>query len=172
MTLVPPGCGSQRESQLWDIERLWTDQFDWVVRETDHVLSPITSHPDASSRPHVPRQVVGRVSSCSMLGVVGSACLEVDFEGLVPGGGLVGARGVVFDAVVLGLLDQRQCVGDVVEEQAFVLQRREPAFRGPALAWCPHPCADVSQFRVRCDEQLEVQRPKRATIIGHNRDHG
>ena len=102
-----------------------------------------------------------------MLGVVGSACLEVDFEGLVPGGGLVGARGVVFDAVVLGLLDQRQCVG-----QAFVLQRREPAFPGLVLVWCSDPCADVSQFRVRGDEQLEVQRPERATIIGHDRDHG
>ena len=101
-----------------------------------------------------------------------AGAVEMDFEGPVPGDGFVRAHGVVFDAVVLSSLDQRQCVGDVAWEQALVSQRSEPAFPGPVLAWCPGPCADMPEFGVAHDEQFEVQRPERATIIGHNRDHG
>lgn len=53
---------------------------------------------------------------------------EVDLEGPVPGDRLVRALGVVLDAVVFRSFDQGQRVGDLVEEQAFVLQRAEPAF--------------------------------------------
>lgn len=28
-----------------DIEQLWTDQFDWVQREMDYAVFPITIHP-------------------------------------------------------------------------------------------------------------------------------
>ena len=34
-----------------DIEQLWADQFDWVVREMDYAVFPITIHPDVSGRP-------------------------------------------------------------------------------------------------------------------------
>ena len=53
---------------------------------------------------------------------------EVDFEGPVPGDGFVRANGVVFDAVVLGSLDECEGVGDVAWEQALVFQCPEPAF--------------------------------------------
>ncbi|WOQ16467.1 polysaccharide deacetylase [Raineyella sp. W15-4] len=36
-----------------DIEDLWRDQFDWVYRELDYAVFPITIHPDVSGRPQV-----------------------------------------------------------------------------------------------------------------------
>ena len=36
-----------------DIEQLWRDQFDWVYRECDYAVFPITIHPDVSGRPQV-----------------------------------------------------------------------------------------------------------------------
>jgi peptidoglycan/xylan/chitin deacetylase (PgdA/CDA1 family) len=36
-----------------DIEELWRDQFDWVYREYDYAVFPITLHPDVSGRPQV-----------------------------------------------------------------------------------------------------------------------
>jgi len=36
-----------------DIEQLWRDQFDWVYRELDYGIFPITIHPDVSGRPQV-----------------------------------------------------------------------------------------------------------------------
>jgi peptidoglycan/xylan/chitin deacetylase (PgdA/CDA1 family) len=36
-----------------DIEVLWRDQFDWVYRELDSAIFPITIHPDVSGRPQV-----------------------------------------------------------------------------------------------------------------------
>ena len=53
---------------------------------------------------------------------------EVDVVGSVPGDGLVGADGVVVDAVVLGVRDEVQGVVDLFEEEAFVLQGAEAAF--------------------------------------------
>jgi peptidoglycan-N-acetylglucosamine deacetylase len=35
------------------IEQLWRDQFDWVYRELDYAVFPITIHPDVSGRPQV-----------------------------------------------------------------------------------------------------------------------
>jgi hypothetical protein len=34
-----------------DIEQIWRDQFDWVYREMDYAVFPITIHPDVSGRP-------------------------------------------------------------------------------------------------------------------------
>ena len=34
-----------------DIEQMWRDQFDWVYREMDYAVFPITIHPDVSGRP-------------------------------------------------------------------------------------------------------------------------
>ena len=36
-----------------DLEELWRDQFDWVHREMDYAVFPITIHPDVSGRPQV-----------------------------------------------------------------------------------------------------------------------
>jgi peptidoglycan/xylan/chitin deacetylase (PgdA/CDA1 family) len=36
-----------------DIEELWRDQFDWVYREYDYAVFPITIHPDVAGRPQV-----------------------------------------------------------------------------------------------------------------------
>ncbi|MCL6442442.1 MAG: polysaccharide deacetylase [Alicyclobacillus sp.] len=36
-----------------DIEQLWRDQFDWVYREFDYAVFPMTVHPDVSGRPQV-----------------------------------------------------------------------------------------------------------------------
>lgn len=36
-----------------DIEEMWRDQFDWVYREHDYAVFPITIHPDVSGRPQV-----------------------------------------------------------------------------------------------------------------------
>ena len=36
-----------------DIEQMWRDQFDWVYREYEYAIFPITIHPDVSGRPQV-----------------------------------------------------------------------------------------------------------------------
>jgi len=36
-----------------DIEQLWRDQFDWVYREYEWAIFPLTVHPDVSGRPQV-----------------------------------------------------------------------------------------------------------------------
>ena len=36
-----------------DIEEIWRDQFDYVYREYDYAVFPITIHPDVSGRPQV-----------------------------------------------------------------------------------------------------------------------
>lgn len=36
-----------------DIEQMWKDQFDWVYREYDYAVFPMTIHPDVSGRPQV-----------------------------------------------------------------------------------------------------------------------
>jgi peptidoglycan/xylan/chitin deacetylase (PgdA/CDA1 family) len=36
-----------------DMEQLWRDQFDWVYREMDYAIFPLTIHPDVSGRPQV-----------------------------------------------------------------------------------------------------------------------
>jgi peptidoglycan/xylan/chitin deacetylase (PgdA/CDA1 family) len=35
------------------VEELWRDQFDWVYREYDYAVFPMTIHPDVSGRPQV-----------------------------------------------------------------------------------------------------------------------
>jgi peptidoglycan/xylan/chitin deacetylase (PgdA/CDA1 family) len=36
-----------------DLEEIWRDQFDWVYREYDYAVFPLTIHPDVSGRPQV-----------------------------------------------------------------------------------------------------------------------
>jgi peptidoglycan-N-acetylglucosamine deacetylase len=36
-----------------DLETMWNDQFDWVYREMDYAVFPVTLHPDVSGRPQV-----------------------------------------------------------------------------------------------------------------------
>jgi peptidoglycan/xylan/chitin deacetylase (PgdA/CDA1 family) len=35
------------------LEEIWRDQFDWVYREYEYAVFPITIHPDVSGRPQV-----------------------------------------------------------------------------------------------------------------------
>ena len=35
------------------LEEIWRDQFDWVYRENDYAVFPITIHPDVAGRPQV-----------------------------------------------------------------------------------------------------------------------
>jgi peptidoglycan/xylan/chitin deacetylase (PgdA/CDA1 family) len=35
------------------LEEMWRDQFDWVYREMDYAVFPITIHPDVAGRPQV-----------------------------------------------------------------------------------------------------------------------
>jgi peptidoglycan/xylan/chitin deacetylase (PgdA/CDA1 family) len=35
------------------LEEMWRDQFDWVYRENDYAVFPITIHPDVAGRPQV-----------------------------------------------------------------------------------------------------------------------
>jgi peptidoglycan/xylan/chitin deacetylase (PgdA/CDA1 family) len=37
----------------YDIETMWREQFDWVYREMDYAVFPITIHPDVAGRPQV-----------------------------------------------------------------------------------------------------------------------
>jgi peptidoglycan/xylan/chitin deacetylase (PgdA/CDA1 family) len=36
-----------------DMESMWRDTFDYIYREHDHAVIPMTIHPDVSGRPHV-----------------------------------------------------------------------------------------------------------------------
>ena len=36
-----------------DLEEIWRDQFDWVYREHDYAVFPLTIHPDVSGKPQV-----------------------------------------------------------------------------------------------------------------------
>lgn len=36
-----------------ELEQIWRDQFDWVYREMDYAVFPLTIHPDVSARPQV-----------------------------------------------------------------------------------------------------------------------
>ena len=36
-----------------ELEQIWRDQFDWVYREMDYAVFPLTIHPDVSGRPQV-----------------------------------------------------------------------------------------------------------------------
>ena len=51
-----------------DIEQMWRDEFDWVYREMDYAIFPITIHPDVSGRPQVLlmlERLVGHINSHS-----------------------------------------------------------------------------------------------------------
>jgi hypothetical protein len=37
------------------MEQLWRDPFDWVYREYDWAVFPLTIHPDVSGRPNTER---------------------------------------------------------------------------------------------------------------------
>ena len=37
----------------YDSEAIWREQFDWVYREMDCAVFPVTIHPDVSGRPQV-----------------------------------------------------------------------------------------------------------------------
>jgi hypothetical protein len=35
------------------LEEIWRDQFDWVYREMEYAVFPITIHPDVAGKPQV-----------------------------------------------------------------------------------------------------------------------
>jgi len=47
---MPNSHGWITGSQL---EEIWKDQFDWVYRNLDYAVFPITIHPDSAGKPHV-----------------------------------------------------------------------------------------------------------------------
>src|SRR5699024_12761377 len=94
------------------------------VQHTAPQRAPASSWPAASSWQDL--------FSCEV-GDGGVGQPQVDLRGPVPRDRFVRAGVVVLDAVVLRALNQGQGVGDVVEEEPFVLQRPESAFAGPVL---------------------------------------
>ena len=57
-----------------DIGQMWQDQFDWVYREYDYAIFPMTIHPDVSGRPQVllmHERLIEHISSHSALGNLG-----------------------------------------------------------------------------------------------------
>lgn len=53
MMFITQSPNSHGIVNLRDIEQIWNDQFDWVYREMDYAVLPITLHPDVSGRPQV-----------------------------------------------------------------------------------------------------------------------
>jgi hypothetical protein len=58
---------------------------------------------------------------------MGGGGAGVDVVGAVPGEGLVGADGVVVMPVVLGVTEEVEGVGELLEEELLVLQGAEAA---------------------------------------------
>ena len=45
------------------IEKMWCDQFDWVYREYEYAVFPMTIHPDVSGHPARPDDVGAALQS-------------------------------------------------------------------------------------------------------------
>lgn len=71
---------------------------------------------------HCPASSSWQVLGLGKVGDDGVGGADVDVVGTVPGECLVGADGVVLDPVVLGVTDEVQGVGDLLEEELLVLQ--------------------------------------------------
>ena len=88
-------------------------------------------HPRAGRAGHGPGCPASSRWQVFGLGEVGDlrvGVAEVDLDRAVPGQVLVGSDGVVLDPVVLDVDGQVDRVGDLLEEQALVLQGPEAAF--------------------------------------------
>ncbi|BBD73624.1 peptidoglycan deacetylase [Sulfodiicoccus acidiphilus] len=46
-------CNSYGFTNPRDIEQIWRDEFDWMYRNYDYAVFPLTIHPDVSGRPEV-----------------------------------------------------------------------------------------------------------------------
>lgn len=53
MMFIKKSINSHGFINPYDIETIWRQQFDWVYREYDYAVFPITIHPDVSGRPQV-----------------------------------------------------------------------------------------------------------------------
>lgn len=53
MMFVKASANSYGFANPRDIEQLWIDQFDWMYRNMDEAVFPMTIHPDVSGRPQV-----------------------------------------------------------------------------------------------------------------------
>ena len=53
MMFVKKSPNSYGFANPYDIEAIWREQFDWVYREYEYAVFPITIHPDVAGRPQV-----------------------------------------------------------------------------------------------------------------------
>jgi peptidoglycan/xylan/chitin deacetylase (PgdA/CDA1 family) len=73
-----------------DIEQLWRDQFDWVYRELDYAVFPITIHPDVGGRPQtllMLERVIDYLNGHEGVRWVTMEQVAEDFRGRFPFGG-------------------------------------------------------------------------------------
>lgn len=69
------------------LEKLWRDQFDWIYREFDYAVFPMTIHPDVSGRPHVllmHERLIDYMQSHDGVDFVTCAEIAEDFRRLKP----------------------------------------------------------------------------------------
>ncbi len=52
LMFIPAMANSQGYASAHQVEEIWRDHFDWVYREYDYAVFPMTIHPDVSGRPH------------------------------------------------------------------------------------------------------------------------
>jgi peptidoglycan/xylan/chitin deacetylase (PgdA/CDA1 family) len=69
------------------LEEMWRDQFDWVYREYDYAIFPITIHPDVSGRPQVLlmlERLIGYMKGFAGVKFVRMEEMAADFERRFP----------------------------------------------------------------------------------------
>src|SRR5829696_4622942 len=88
----------------------------------------------------------------------------------VPRQCLVWSDRVELDPELLGVAGQVKHVEDVLAVEPLVLQRLERSLPHAVLAWRLDPGANMPQLGMGGDERGESERPKRATVVGHQ-DH-
>lgn len=52
LMFIPAMANSQGYASARQVEEIWRDHFDWIYREHDYAVFPMTIHPDVSGRPH------------------------------------------------------------------------------------------------------------------------
>jgi len=73
-----------------DIEQMWRDRLDWVYREMDYGIFPMTIHPDVSGRPQVLQmleRLIEYISGHSGIEWVTFEAIATDFRACYPFGG-------------------------------------------------------------------------------------
>ena len=71
------------------LEQIWKDQFDWVYRNHDYAVFPITIHPDSAGKPHVLmvlERLIDHMMAHSGVRMVTFADMAADFRRRAPFG--------------------------------------------------------------------------------------